>query len=649
MQQSIKSFLLVSILLFGQSSLLLFSQSVNHEALKTKFSDERAIFLDKNEHLFINYEKGAWKVYKDVEEDMYYLRNDGNVFAEKEIFYTGFEKILNINAKTLVPIAKGKKIKYEERPVTKIETNDVLMNSIFYSDYKQQKFIFPSVEEKAMTSLTYTEEILDPHMLGAFYFGSYLPIVSSTFKVTVPEHIDITYKLVGENTSKIKFSKTKKNKITTYTWEGKDIPKQERASDAPHPSYYTPHVIVYINKVMDGDKEKLVLEDTKGLYRWYSSLVKDVNKEEDEELKKIVKDLVANATTDAEKIKLIYQWVQNNIKYVAFEDGLGGFVPREAKDVCQKKYGDCKDMSSIIVKMLQIAEVDAHLTWIGTRDRPYSYYDVPSPIVDNHMIASAKIDGKTVFLDATGEYVPFGFPTSMIQGKEALIGLNTDEFKIERVPIIPKEENVTKENIELTIVDKNLIGTANLTSKGYKKVFAEYARMRAESEDNEQFFDDFLQKGNNKFEITAVTDKGYFDRNEPIQIDYQFKIPNYAKKAAGKLYVNLNLNKKYKGKMIDVKKRKLDKEIDFKYMEETTTTLQIPDDYVVEYLPENSQYENDLFGFSINYTQEEGKVTMTQKVYMDYLILEMEEFEIWNEMIKSLKENYQEVVVLKEQ
>lgn len=54
------------------------------------------------------------------------------------------------------------------------------------------------------------------------------------------------------------------------------------------------------------------------------------------QLKKLVSELTANAQTDEQKTQLIYAWVQNNIKYIAFEDGLGGFVPRSSRRVSKK-------------------------------------------------------------------------------------------------------------------------------------------------------------------------------------------------------------------------------------------------------------------------------------------------------------------------
>ncbi len=641
--------LLAFIASFLLSSISLEAQNINPEKIKQQFPDEDAVFLHKNVYLKIDYIDGEWQIAKDVKEEMLFMSDArAQMYSDKSIHYTSFEEIKNIEAKTKVPIKMGRKPKYEEYKVRNIEERDDLGNSIFVSDHKELQFTFPAVQANAITSLKYTEITQDPHFLGAFFFSSYVPVLSSSYTVSFPDDVTITHTLLGNPSEDIKFEKLSKAGRNIYSWTAKSMEAMKIEPGAPHVSYYEPHVAIYINQVVDKAGKKIeVLKDAASLYGWYQSLIKDINKEEDNQLNTIVSKLIEGVDSEEEKVKRIFQWVQQNIKYVAFEDGLGGFIPREAKDVCHKKYGDCKDMSSLTVEMLKIAGIPAWLTWIGTRDRPYSYHEIPSPIVDNHMIATTQLDGEYVFLDATGEYVPFTYPTSMIQGKEAMIGLNQEKFEIVKVPVIGMKENIKEENIELSIDGRSLTGTADARFTGYKKVFSEYARLRAQSNNNPHFFDEFLLKGSNKFEVSNVTDKGFFKPDDEININYDFKIPSYVTQAGNKMYVNLNLDRKYENSKLDIKKRKLDKENEYKYIERLNIALNIPDGYEVEYLPPTFEYEDDAFGFTTTHTEEDGQVIVSHEVYMNYLILTKNNFTKWNEMIDQLNEAYAELIVLK--
>ena len=59
-------------------------------------------------------------------------------------------------------------------------------------------------------------------------------------------------------------------------------------------------------------------------------------KDDPEQLKSKVTELTAKAKTDEEKIKNIYYWVQDNIRYIAFEDGIAGFKPDDSQNVFKK-------------------------------------------------------------------------------------------------------------------------------------------------------------------------------------------------------------------------------------------------------------------------------------------------------------------------
>src|SRR5690606_25504057 len=137
-----------------------------------------------------------------------------------------------------------------------------------------------------------------------------------------------------------------------------------------------------------------IFATTQDLYNWYNSLALEL-KNDKKDLKPLVDSLTKNATTNYQKIQNIFYWIQDNIRYIAFEDGLAGFKPDEAAKVYKNKYGDCKGVANLAKVMLEIAGVDARLTWIGTRGRVYGY-SIPSLMVDNHMICTA-IDGDTMY------------------------------------------------------------------------------------------------------------------------------------------------------------------------------------------------------------------------------------------------------------
>ena len=91
----------------------------------------------------------------------------------------------------------------------------------------------------------------------------------------------------------------------------------------------------------------MLFESVKDLYAWYRSIC-DSTGNDATTLKNKVNELTAGKKTDIEKIESIFYWVQDNIRYIAYEDGYSGYVPASAQDVLAKKYGDCKGMLNAV-------------------------------------------------------------------------------------------------------------------------------------------------------------------------------------------------------------------------------------------------------------------------------------------------------------
>ena len=177
-----------------------------------------------------------------------------------------------------------------------------------------------------------------------------------------------------------------------------------------------------------------------------------------------VKELTATAKTDEEKIKNIYYWVQDNIRYIAFEDGIAGFKPDDSQNVFQKRYGDCKGMANLTKQMLKAAGFDARLCWIGTNHIAYDY-TTPSLSVDNHMICALFKNGKRYFLDGTEKYNSLGEYAERIQGKEVLIEDGT-AFIIDKIPVQTAVGNTEKSNINYTLENETLKGSVTMEFLG---------------------------------------------------------------------------------------------------------------------------------------------------------------------------------------
>jgi hypothetical protein len=463
----------------------------------------------------------------------------------------------------------------------------------------------------------------------------------------VPKGVKIEWHLFNITESELEVVTQVQKKKTIYTWKRKISPKYKSESNAPSSTYFAPHIIVYISEYTVKGKTQKLLDGPAGLYSWYYGMVKNVNATPDPELKKIVDSLTAGVTDERTKVERIFYWVQDNIKYVAFEDGLGGFVPREAQAICARRYGDCKDMASILTSMLRMAGAPAYLTWIGTRRIPYQYNEVPSPLSDNHMICTYISNGQYYFLDGTGKNTPFGTPTSMIQGKEALIGKGEGQFEIVMVPVIGEAVNARVDSVFMTIDSKsNVSGTGRMQASGYEKIHLTYPLDGMSEKDRLDFFKRYLRKGNNKFTIDSLEYDHLYDRHNNFEVDYEYSIGGYAHSNGDEMYINMQLDKSYMNSMLDSSERSAPMELDYKNSETHISILEIPEGYAAGCMPADSKYEGADFSFEITYRQVGNRIICTKKIWMKTLMVGPGQFAAWNDFITKLSAAYNESITL---
>ncbi len=623
----------------AQKSLDIFSQ------YKKQFPTEHGITLKSNVDVNIKQKGEDVQIDADYYEENLFLDVDGGDYSTRSLYYTDLEQISDLKATTFV--ADGSHTK--EMAVKNFLTKDYLDDGIFYGSGKVINFIFPGIVNQSRTVLSYHTKYLDPHLLSPLELIGTFTTANSSVKLSFPSSVQVKYQMFGIDDSiknKITFSEEKKGGSTTYTWTAHDLKHKDEESGAPAYAEEQPQIIFYIERTEYKGVQKDVLANTADLYKWCHDLAAKTDNTKSPAFIHLVDSLTKTAKDNTEKAKRVYQWVQDNIHYVAFENGYEGYIPRACDQVFSKRYGDCKDMANLIVNMLQVADVPADMTWIGTRDVAYTQKDLSTPMLFNHMIASAMLDGKRVYLDGTGSYTAFGYPTTMIQGREGMIG-NGSTYELVKVPEIPKEFSQVIDSMDITYTDNKISGTGSSTFKGYDKEYLMYQIKNKDDKEKTKYLSKFLGEGNNKCSVDNITTQGDDSRDAPVYFNYTVSIPDYVTSTDNELYVNLNLNKYLQDEDVDTALRKLPIEYNYKHELHTRYKFKLPDTYSVDYLPPNAEYNGKDFGFAIKYKKEEGYISLDKSVYVDELVMNTNEFGAWNDMIKQINKAYKETVVLK--
>jgi Transglutaminase-like superfamily/Domain of Unknown Function with PDB structure (DUF3857) len=606
------------------------------ERYSQKYPDKSIILTSLKQELDIKMTNG--KPLLNLKEYKEYLALNDNAifFADSKETFGSIYKFKDIESFTLVP-EKGE---YKKIPVKSYNKTAETSNSLFYDDIIAYNFTFPGVTKGARMISKILMLSDDPTFPYRSYFGDYFPCDEYNFTVTCPENVEIKYRIFGRDTSIISFSLSEKAGKKIYTWRASNPKSYIRDDYAPDADYYLPHVIVQLSRYTYKGKTTSVNNSLDDLYKIVYKRISSINLTESGEIKELTDSLTKGIASNKEKVRRIYSWVQKNIKYVAFEDGENGYVPREAGLVIRRKYGDCKDKTSLLVAMMKSQSLKGSYSWIGTRDIPYKLSGFATGYNFNHMIAVWWDDNNNpVILDGTTLHNALEDIPAFIQGKECLIEKGPDSYQVYTVPVASPAKNTVYDSLTVELKGDTLTGNGVSIINGELRSYMLDRFDGRKPGDLPGIVNNLMPKASNKFIIKSVNPVTATDEDTTLKYDYKFYLPDYLTANHNVAYLNLNLDRfpaetnLKDDRWIPVELKSTKKHI-------FICSFKIPDGYEVRDIPKNSFYENKLFGYNHSYKICNNQIMVKTIVTLNFQVIEENEMALFREMLSQLNSNY---------
>lgn len=519
---------------------------------------------------------------------------------------------------------------------------DYSSENIFHSDAKLCVVKFPLAEKGKPFNYSFRENYHDVKYLTSFYFLQHYPVIERIVQFNIPSWLEIDLREFNFEGYNIQRTSEKEGDITKIIFRISNTQAYKREDNAPNHAISYPHVICVTKAFTETGKRTVLFENVKDLYSWYSSICTQIGNNP-ELLKSKVTELTAGKKNDQEKVESIFYWVQDNIRYIAFENGIMGFKPDAAQNVLKNKYGDCKGKANLLKTMLSLAGFDARLTWIGTSDLPYDY-SLPSLAVDNHMICTVILNGKRYFLDGTEEYIALNDYAQRIQGKQVLIEDGNNHI-IDKIPEFTAERNKVSISNKVSIAENQLTGSAVSDYHGESKISVQSAYAAIKNDKKAESLAEFARSNNNNIEVSNISNSDFNDRQKPLQLKYNFKANNQVTKTGNELYVVMDWEKDFSSLEMEAD-RKNDYEFNQKYYLTTQTELTIPEGYKVDYLPAAFKKSTAAWSFEGAYVNKGKTVVYNKTIIINKPILKRSDFAGWNAFIADINKFYNDQVVL---
>ena len=310
----------------------------------------------------------------------------------------------------------------------------------FYQDRKALVFSLPSLKPGSVIEFQFQQRSIKPLVKNQWYEaeGFYWwqpkannsvrldPINQYEFQVITPTNVDIFYKLPERLKGFSKRSSAAKN---TYKLSLKDLPKIEVEGSMPES--------VFVEQMFFIGTSNSWLP----IASWARNLV-ETKVDPGEGVKSLAKKLVPAQATHIEKIQAVYDYMQNNVRYVFAHVGRGGYTPHPIEEVLTNQYGDCKDQSVLAIGLLRELGITAHAALISTKQGKFIDADLPS-VGFNHMIVYIPPQNgePETWFDSSGDKAIFPGYSFGLEDSPALILNNDKQPKIVYTPRLPMEQH----------------------------------------------------------------------------------------------------------------------------------------------------------------------------------------------------------------
>jgi transglutaminase-like putative cysteine protease len=550
-------------------------------------------------------------------------------FAE---FYDKSSKISNVKY-----VLDKKSNPYSFKP----EDSFYQSENIFYSDARVVFFSLTLPKITSQLTITYDKLTDDPRYFTTIYFTENYDLSQKIVEIIVPKWFKYEIKEFNFEGYSIEKKVIEKdgNEILTYTLQNLVGFKKEELSRGI--SYTYPHILL-MSKYADGPIKETYFTDLQKQYDWYKSLI--VPDSNATTVKEKALEITQKAKTDSEKRDAVYYWIQDNVRYIAFEDGIAGFKPALASDVLSKKYGDCKGMANLCCQMLKSLGFDARLCWLGTYHLAYNY-STPALCVDNHMICAVMQNGKPIFIDPTETYLAIADNAERIQGREVLIENGADFIRYKN-PERPSNQNLELVRKEMVLEGTDLVGKSNFMLKGESRAGFLSSYNGIKSNKSEQELLNYLAVGDANYQITLAKQPDFKSHNNTIDIDYSFRFKNAASVFDGEIYIDLDHDKDFMHQAVDTLKRKSDVFFTYKNNIKHDVKLKIPNGFKLKSKPTDLNIDNPYYTLKANYTENNGYIFYSKQIIIKNTHINKVATGQFKKDFDALKNFYQETLIL---
>ncbi|MFW6348203.1 MAG: DUF3858 domain-containing protein [Cyclonatronaceae bacterium] len=350
---------------------------------------------------------------------------------------------------------------------------------------------------------------------------------------------------------------------------------------------------------------------------------------------------------------MLYQYLQENTRYVSIQLGIGGLQTETAEQTRRTRYGDCKALTNYLYAMLQIVGVESVPALIRSGN-PGDDINPELPHQPfNHVIlcvppAPDETQSDSLWVEATSNTFAANYIGLGNAGKHVLM-FNESGGRLTRTPALTADDNTQHRRAEVQLSESGEASAKVQTLYGgaqHEPIRAAERGMRPREQHS--FLDAHVRTSDFAIEHYSFSSDTLAAGEAGLSLE--LRLPRYGRVMGNRMFFNPNLMQRRRYQVEENPSRSADIYLSYPYFDTDEIHWELPDGFVPEALPQpvSMMYAFGHFSSRVAYDEAGHRLIFRRELRLNEAQIDAAHYDDFRRMLnEAVRQDDQQVVLVK--